>query len=271
VNGPGFIKMMRGNAFWELVKDHNAFILLAVIAQRARRSGALCVGPVSVAEAMLGDHDTYGMSRQEYRTALEHLTQWGLITTRKTNKGTVAKLVNTSIFDINAEDDQPPGQPSSNHPGTIAKPLTRMKEEKNGNSPSEVAHELAQFLFKGIIGNKSDFKGPEDITKWAAVVEGMIHDDCRQPQRIRELIQFSLDDHFWRSCIVGADALRRNFDVLDMRERSNRVGGKEPKRCFRRCGRMGVDYGFDDAGQEYWWCEHCQPDRKGLLARARTA
>jgi hypothetical protein len=42
-----------------------------------------------------------GMTQQNYRTAKKHLEKMGFITTKSTTKGTLAKLVNTELFDPN--------------------------------------------------------------------------------------------------------------------------------------------------------------------------
>jgi hypothetical protein len=62
------------------------------------------------------------MSRQEYRTAKKKLEDWGIATFRATNKGTIAKLCDTRVYDTNPEESNQQTntpatneQPSSNH------------------------------------------------------------------------------------------------------------------------------------------------------------
>ncbi len=122
-------------------RNHNAFILLTVIANRARRSAE--PHPVTGRkqfEAEVGDYEEYGLSRQQYRTALVHLERWKIITIKPTTKGTIVKLINMGVFDINPEGSNHQGnqlptisQPSSNHQPTTKK---NEKNEKNGRDNS---------------------------------------------------------------------------------------------------------------------------------------
>lgn len=112
------LRLLKSEATNELLKDHNAFILFTYIALRAKRSGDFSVHGLTIGEALLGDHDTYGMSRQTYRTALAHLKKYQIINHRTTNKGTIVKIVCKTIFDINQDEDVKNltnEQPSSNH------------------------------------------------------------------------------------------------------------------------------------------------------------
>jgi hypothetical protein len=111
-----FVKLLRSESTEELLKHPSSFTLLALIAYRARREVPV-FNPYSIelGEAMLGDPAAVGLSRQEFRTALANLQKWGLITTRATNKGTIAKLSNKSIYDINLPTSQPATQPDNNH------------------------------------------------------------------------------------------------------------------------------------------------------------
>lgn len=97
-----FVKLNRNaNAFWKLVlKRHSSFVLLCIIAQRARRYSDEETG-LEVGEAWLGDFESYNSTRSKYRTDLKYLVDFGLVTTRKHDRGTAAKLIDSTIFDIN--------------------------------------------------------------------------------------------------------------------------------------------------------------------------
>ena len=101
-----FVKLNRNaDAFWKLVqKRHSAFILLSIIAQRARRYSDEDTG-LEVGEAWLGDFESYNTTRSKYRTDLKYLVDFGLITTRKHDIGTAAKLIDSTIFDINPAEE----------------------------------------------------------------------------------------------------------------------------------------------------------------------
>ena len=101
-----FVKLNRNaEAFWKLIqKRHSAFILLSIIAQRARRFSDEETG-LEVGEAWLGDFESYNSTRSKYRTDLKYLINFGLITTRKHDVGTAAKLIDSTIFDINPAEE----------------------------------------------------------------------------------------------------------------------------------------------------------------------
>lgn len=97
------MKLILGRETERMIQDDPAaFKLLTTIAVRADRNG----------EAMVGDYRNYGLSRQEYRSALLRLRNnhqnSQQITISATNKGTIAKLVNNNIYDINVNGDNQP-------------------------------------------------------------------------------------------------------------------------------------------------------------------
>ena len=86
-----------------LNKNPHAFVLLFFIAVRAWRGPGVSPRDCDIGEALIGDYSKMGMTEQKYRTAKKHLEKMGFITTKSTNKGTVAKLINTELFDPNFE------------------------------------------------------------------------------------------------------------------------------------------------------------------------
>ena len=86
----------------EILKKHSkTFTLLYFIAMRAWRGPGISPRGCRVGEALIGDYSTMGMTEQEYRTAKKHLKKMGFLTTKSTSKGTIAKLMNTELFDPN--------------------------------------------------------------------------------------------------------------------------------------------------------------------------
>ncbi len=104
-----FIKLQRLEDSEELQylvkKDHDAFVLLTVIAERARRLRTPHPGNgLMQFQAAIGDYKKYGLTEQRYRTAKKHLEKLKLSTFKSTHKGTVATLCNGRVFDINPEE-----------------------------------------------------------------------------------------------------------------------------------------------------------------------
>ena len=112
-----FIKCHRNEVLVSelLKKNINAFVLLYFVATRAWRGPALSPRGLEVRQALLGDFSTKGMTHSKYRTAINWLVKCGYIAIKTTNKGTVATLINTDIFDPNIEeDDKQRGKPVAN-------------------------------------------------------------------------------------------------------------------------------------------------------------
>lgn len=132
-----FIKYIPGpEADWLRSNYPFAMILLQVIAERARRENGLPDG-LTIGQAQIGDWENYGMTRQNYRTALDILELRKYIkiietnrtrkksTTGSTTKGTLVELTSSTIYDINSDD----GNHSSNHRVTTAQPLGNHEQE----------------------------------------------------------------------------------------------------------------------------------------------
>ena len=135
----GFFKAIRSSEALELISACPfAFVLLYVIAWRARRTDKFNRYNLAPGEALIGDHDECGMSEQEYKTAKKWLKKGGFATFRPTNKGTVATLSDTSVFDINIErvNGQTNRQPTDSQRTANEQPTTN-KEREEGKEGEE--------------------------------------------------------------------------------------------------------------------------------------
>jgi hypothetical protein len=179
----GFLKLMRSPESQELLhSDPLAFALLTVIALRARWRSALNVRGLEFGEALIGDHNAMGFTRAQYRTRLSRLVKWGLVTTRPTRRGTIARLTSTTVFDINAPPNewpnnknqpsdqpsnlrgktvpqQPSTQPTSNQQPTNSQPLTKKKRrEERKNVAAERAREGTTGASETALANLEELK-----------------------------------------------------------------------------------------------------------------
>lgn len=140
--GTPWFTAIRSDEVMELIlASRNAFILAYIIAYRARWKDGFNRHGLDQGEAMLGDFQAYGLTRQQYRTGKEQLAKWGFATFRTTNKGTVGKLMDTRLFALvpperNHQNNQPltSKQPSANHQATtIGRLYKEGKTVKTGN------------------------------------------------------------------------------------------------------------------------------------------
>jgi hypothetical protein len=100
-NGAGWLKFMRGDLPRQLIRaSRNAFSLAAIIALETKWREGFDPHGLERGEAMIGDHRAYGLSLQEYRTAKQLLAKHRIATFRPTTRGTVARLVDSSLFCI---------------------------------------------------------------------------------------------------------------------------------------------------------------------------
>jgi hypothetical protein len=137
--------MMRGDDAMELLAARkDAYVLAMVIAHRARWKEGYNQHGLGVGEAFIGDPKKYGMTRQSERTARKYLERGGFATFRATNKGTIAKLTDTRLFDVSpAITNQQGNQPATNRqPATSQQPTTNEegKTGKTGNTDSDCVH-----------------------------------------------------------------------------------------------------------------------------------
>ncbi|UCE07357.1 MAG: hypothetical protein JSW07_04815, partial [bacterium] len=99
-----FLKLMKNKETMELLTNApNAFMLLTQIALRAKRTNDFNVYGLTVGQALVGDYKSIGLTEKKYRNAKAKLEAWGFATFKGTNKGTIANVINSRVFDINEE------------------------------------------------------------------------------------------------------------------------------------------------------------------------
>lgn len=134
-----------------------AFALLYLIAQRAKRSEDHPNKNLEVGEAFIGDYESYGVTEQIYRDDKAFLTENGQITSKGTNRGTIAKIVSSTVFCINEkkgtdEKKKENGQRTTNNNDNniinkihTEKPLSSKKEYLTNIPESDIKHFVNLF------------------------------------------------------------------------------------------------------------------------------
>ena len=144
-----FIKLQRSEATWELLQDGNAFVLLTQIALRAKRTGEFSVHGLRIGQALIGDYRACGLTEQEYRSAKIRLTRYGLATFKATSRGTIATLLDSSVYDINpCEEQRPNNGHVTDDQRTGNEQITTNKNDKNERTlaPSADADRLGALI-----------------------------------------------------------------------------------------------------------------------------
>ena len=162
-------------------KYPNAFLLLTVIAQRAKRTSDERNDGKELGEAFIGDCHVYGMTQATYRAAKKRLIKDGFITTRQVNRdkhhnnqttsaatrhttsgGTIAKIIDISIYNINIEendkhyDNQYDKQTTT---GTTTEKKLRSKKE-----------EIKKEILKKETVQQENTKGSYTLDKWGNTI-----------------------------------------------------------------------------------------------------
>lgn len=79
-------------------------------------------------------------------------------------------------------------------------------------------YKLALFMRQCVIENLPNAKvpepAPEGLRRWAYDIDLMMRIDCRSPDEIRELIDWSHRDPFWKANILSPGKLREKWDTL---------------------------------------------------------
>lgn len=119
-----------------------------------------------------------------------------------------------------AENEHAENQPLINNKSISSSsyiPISKDKSESSAQPPvhSAEASGLANFLFEKIREFKKDFKQPK-LDKWTKEIDRLIRVDKRDPDRIRQVIEFSTKHNFWQRNILSAEKLRLQFDKLEI-------------------------------------------------------
>jgi hypothetical protein len=113
---------------------------------------------------------------------------------------------------------------------TASQRKTENRQERNeapsasAQSPSQDAIALASLLKQRILENNPTARitQPQEAT-WAREADLMMHRDSRAEVQIRELIEWSQRDSFWKTVILSMGNLRDKFDRLTLKR--NETGG----------------------------------------------
>lgn len=123
---------------------------------------------------------------------------------------------------------------------------------------------LAIFLRDWIVRNNSGACVPQstsDLAPWAKDIGLMITVDKRAPPKIKELIDWSQQDYFWRGVIDSPKKLRKNFDKLFIKSQSKEQSEQADELYVRRkkegrCTACGTTLRIAD-GMKI--CDKCEP------------
>jgi len=208
-----FVKAARSETASFLDFNPNANHLLNVIARRARRTDCK-LNNLSVGECFIG-FKSVGLTEQQYRTAKKHLQKIGLVSFRVARKltggvtsgVTVAKLMDSRVYDINIEEGNANLTPSQRQLNANLTSIKNVKNEKNVKKidkrftpPTDIetvsyfeekgstASEAEKFWF--FYDSKNWMVGKSKMKRWQSAASGWIK---RNKTESKDIMQISND------------------------------------------------------------------------------
>lgn len=189
-----------------------------------------------------------GVTPQNVRTALKRFEKLEFLTNESTKTGRLITIENWALYQSD-EKNQQSNQQSPNKELTKTqqranKELTpreegnKDKKDKEGNKEtnnsslergsnrvlkfandrSSIQFQLAGHLAKRMRDNNPECKLPKERSKqlddWCIEIDRMIRIDGREPEAIREVIDWCQSDDFWKSNILSPKSLRKQYDKL---------------------------------------------------------
>lgn len=108
----------------------------------------------------------------------------------------------------------------------------------------KTAEALSMYLLKKLTENNPDFVKPTDSAfhKWIYEIDKMIRIDNRAPEKVKEIIDWALNDTFWSGNVLSGDAVRRNSNkiIAKMNKSGKKATALDPEKKKK----------FDDIGED---------------------
>lgn len=107
-------------------------------------------------------------------------------------------------------------------------------KQKEKFSADSVEYRLAMYLFSKIKQNNPQHKDLTDSQeqKWADHIRLMIQRDKRSPQQIKNMIDWSQADSFWKQNILSTAKLRKQYDTMAPKANSQWQTQRPRKRVY---------------------------------------
>ena len=97
---------------------------------------------------------------------------------------------------------------------TLKKDLKKSKDNSYIYTSKSTPYVLACYLLETIRGYFPGFIEP-DLQQWSKVMDDMIMEDKRNQIQISDVIDFAVNDGFWRGVILNPYDLRKHFDRMN--------------------------------------------------------
>lgn len=187
-----------------------------------------------VNEWFKGDKD---VTDRKVRTTLEKLRKLGFLTIETTKHYTLLTVCNYRVYQQREiKSDQQNDQQTSYECPTDDQQTSLNKKNlriNKNNSPkqaydeSSIYFQLANYLYKKILSLNPEHKQP-NIQKWSDSFRLMMERDNRTEEQIKYAIDWVNNDPFWGSNILSPDKLRKQFDSIVIKIKSEKKNNVVP-------------------------------------------
>ncbi|XOT25728.1 Replication protein O [Bacillus subtilis subsp. subtilis] len=192
--------------------------------------------------------ERWSWSNTKVTQFLDLLRKDEMIDFKKDTKKTLITIVNYGVYHDSDEEKKTVIEHENDTKATqkhTIKNDKNVKNEKNINT-SRLKYEIcdmenAEFLFQEILKNNPDAKKP-NLEKWANEFRLIRERDKRTDKQIKYLIKWSQQDSFWKTNILSPSSLRKQFDRLVTKIKSD----KEQETTKRTVTPKGEEFNLDD-------------------------
>ncbi|WP_426554594.1 Replication protein O [Bacillus safensis] len=178
----------------------------------------------------LGDH--WSWSNTKVSQFLDLLKSDGMIDYKKDTKKTLITIVNYGVYHDSENEKKTQNEHEKDTKRTQKHTIKNEKNVKNEKNINNSRHkyepcdmENANLLYQKILENNPQAKKP-NLEKWASDFRLIRQIDKRTDKQVKYLIDWTQQDSFWKSNILSPASLRKQFDKLTVRIKSEREAAK---------------------------------------------
>jgi hypothetical protein len=243
-----FIKLNRdGNSAEKMMAERpTAYLLLSLIAMRAKRSDNHPNKKLKLNQAYIGDKSYCGNNDNIYRSDKKYLEKHGYCRFEGTNQGTVATLLQNDIFDINADLERPQAHErnheQNNEPATSKRQSKKAKshEQSTNQVTSEITTNKECFtrnILTAVSDSKIEVKNMSEVLAErfsAGEIKGrkVYHSWQAEAIRYAEALKIDLDGHIKNDSGRKYPLDKNWFRIFEEAEEKGKMGRIEQAYSF---------------------------------------
>jgi len=171
-------------------------------------------------------------SIKNIRTALVNLEKYGFLANESAKTGRLITIVNYSKYqDLKTKVAKQVAKRWQRGGKEVATTNNDNNDIISSSKPKKVfdqesvEYKLSSHLWKKIKERNPDHKEP-NLQLWAKHIDLMIRIDKKDPEKIKQIINWCQADSFWYANILSTQKLRKQFDQLVLKSIAKKGSGK---------------------------------------------